>query len=75
MLEPRVSWGLVGAASRDRNPDRMARVTARGAGVFVTWLVPHAEADIRPHCPDRMPLGWGGQTAKCHRNGIPFLAP
>src|SRR5450759_4627610 len=44
MLEPRVSWGLVGAASRGRNLDRMARTTSRDARVFVTGIVSHDEA-------------------------------
>src|SRR5450759_4374125 len=44
MLEPRVSWGLVGAASRGRNLDRMARTTSQDARVFVTGIVSHAEA-------------------------------
>src|ERR1035437_6729055 len=51
MLEPRVSWGPVGAASRDRTPDRVARTTARGARGFVIGRVSHAEANkhLRAH--------------------------
>ena len=54
MLEPRVSWGLVGAASRGRNLDRMAHTTARGARVFVTGIVSHAEANKHLRAHDRV---------------------
>src|ERR1035437_473618 len=35
MLEPRVSWGLAGAARMERNLDRTDRSAARGAPVLV----------------------------------------
>src|SRR5450759_1760457 len=60
MLEPRVSWRLVGAASRSRNLDRMARTTARGARVFVTGIVSHAEANKHLRAHDRVVVSVSG---------------
>src|ERR1035437_3106931 len=71
MLEPRVSWGLVGAASRALQPDRMAVAADRCARDFVIRRVSHAWAHQglavaikRNYSPGRFfPLAQGGRAA------------